>query len=441
MRVYQDLIKGLMSLEIDLFPSNYGFVRYFPPLDDLPKVQTNKDREIGFENITGKLALFVYIPFCTGKCSYCFYLKKVNAPRKEVNEYLECLKKEAEISSKRINGHRISSVYVGGGTPTYLDAEQLKGLFRIMNSAFDILIDDSFTFEASPETLDKEKINILLDNSVKRISMGIQSLDDKILASIERRYTSKEAIKKIMLLKKNAPSFNLDFIYGLKNQTTLDVMNYLDLIKEIQPPSVTFYQKWFFMKDEFGTRSQKIKKGESLFGIIAKKELIAETMESLGYLRDGLYRYVKKSADGCAYCKTVWGDNSCLALGLSAYSYINGVGFQNSKSFAEYQKLLNQNVLPITRKKILTNEERAIRALVMGLKANGTKSCGVSITEIEQRYEVKLTPETEKFINELVSIKALTVENQRLFFTQQGSTFAENILLNLTERQCFSGLD
>ena len=245
MRVYQDLIKGLMSLEIDLFPSNYGFVRYFPPLDDLPKVQTNKDREIGFENITGKLALFVYIPFCTGKCSYCFYLKKVNAPKKEVNEYLECLKKEAEISSKRINGHRISSVYVGGGTPTYLDAEQLKGLFRIMNSAFDILIDGSFTFEASPETLDKEKINILLDNSVKRISMGIQSLDDKILASIERRYTSKEAIKKIMLLKKNAPSFNLDFIYGLKNQTTLDVMNYLDLIKEIQPPSVTFTRNGF----------------------------------------------------------------------------------------------------------------------------------------------------------------------------------------------------
>ena len=73
-----------------------------------------------------------------------------------------------------------------------------------MNSAFDILIDGSFTFEASPETLDKEKINILLDNSVKRISMGIQSLDDKILASIERRYTSKEAIKKIMLLKKRA---------------------------------------------------------------------------------------------------------------------------------------------------------------------------------------------------------------------------------------------
>jgi len=159
--------------------------------------------------------------------------------------------------------------------------------------------------------------------------------------------------------------------------------------------------------------------------------MIDNTMRELGYGSDSLFRFVKQESDGCSYCKTVWEDNSCLAIGPSAYSYVNGLGFQNIRSVKRFQDLLDKGVLPVLRMKELTNQEMAARALILGLKTAGTSECGVDIPMIENKYNTKINQETADMLNKFIEIGAMEKQGNRLFFTKKGACFAENILVKL----------
>ena len=426
-------ILKLNKLGINVSPESYNFIRYYPPLETLPRAK--KISSLNLDQIKGSLALFVYIPFCASSCNYCFYIKKINPTEAQVDQFLDSLEKQADMYKKSIGNKQINSVYVGGGTPSILNLNQINRLIKIISN-FNILKGASFTFEASPETIDQEKIDFLLQGRVTRISMGVQSLNDQVLKNANRKYTKELALEKIELLRKSRYSYNLDFIYGLKEQTADDINNVLQLIKKVQPPSITFYQKWFSMKDGLNKESDNHADNQFVNDVVAVKQLINQTMENLGYTNDGPFRFVKKPTDGCSYCQTVWKDNSCLALGPSAYSYINGLAIQNTKSIDEFQNLVNQGILPIERMQKLTKGQMATRTLILGLKIAGT-GCGINIPAVEKKYKVKLNNSAATLINNLVKIAAIKKHDNTISFTEKGAFFAEFILLKLMEQECF----
>lgn len=430
---YREVARNIGNLGINISPRSYSFIRFIPPLNEIPEVDP-ENVDINLEKITGKLALFTYIPFCTGACTFCFYHKKVNATKGEVDSFLVSLEKQAKSFASRINEKPIDSIYVGGGTPSFLDLQQMQYLFQIIGS-FNIGGAESSTFEVSPETIDKEKIQLLLSNGIKRVSMGVQSLDDRILQATKRRYDAQKAIEKIELLRQLCPSYNLDLIYGFDGQTRKDITACLELVKEIQPPSVTFYQKWFSMKDRFGIGKQNQDNG-LIDGVIDTKMLIEQFMEDLGYSKDSLFRFVKQQKDGCSYCRTVWEDNSCLALGPSAYSFIDGLAFQNTRNVKRFQETVDQGLLPIARMKQLSRQEQATRALILGIKTAGAY-CMVDISAIENRYHVQISKNAADLIKKLNEFGAVAIQGSRVSFSKEGALFAEGILLRLLEEGCF----
>lgn len=431
----EGLIGLLGSLGVDVSPRNNSFIRHYPPLKTLQRVDGVQAIEPG--DITGKLALFAYIPFCTGSCSYCFYVKKTGPGPEAVESYLDHLEVQAGMLSKSIT-KPFSSAYIGGGTPSFLDVSQIRRLFSILDGKFDMGDLASFTFEASPETIDEEKIRLLADLGVKRISLGVQSLDEDVLKAMRRRYTKEETLPKIDMLARSGLSYNLDFIFGLEGQGARDVADILGLVRSVEPPSVTFYQRWSSMYDTRTVDGPVHVLDRSLLGdILESKAIIEDAMLSMGYSKDSLFRFIKSPADGCGYCKTVWEDNSCLALGPSAYSYIDGLCFQNTSDIKRFQKQLADCLLPIERIKRLTGPEMASRALILGLKTAGAGSCDVSIDSIQSRYDVRLSDDALPFLASLSEAGAVRSVQGSLSFTREGSFFAENILGRMMELDLF----
>lgn len=430
---YSKMITGLKGLGIGTSPNRYSFIRYYPPLDELPEATQPVSLDLG--DLRGKIAVFIYIPFCTGACSYCFYPKKIGGSEATVDRYLDSLERQIAMTTGSMHDREAASVYIGGGTPTYLDIRQMRRLLGTIDRHFDI--NGPITFESSPETLDKEKISFLKSAKVDRISMGVQSLDDRILRKIGRRYDSEQAMEKASLLDKSGIIYNLDFIYGLDRQTESDIEDCLGLVAGLRPPSVTFYQRWSSMKDTYAGREDKDDDSTQTGFILDMKDMISDTFARLGYGRDSLFRFVQQEKDGCSYCKTVWEDNSCLAFGPSAYSYMDGLALQNIRNIPAFQQATYQGLLPIGRMKRLEPQERAARALLLGLKTAGIGSCRMDTAIIEKRYKVSIDKGLEELLGSLKQIGAISGEGTRISFTEEGAAFSESLLSKMMSIKMF----
>jgi len=187
-------IKKLEELGYKRDRKEYEFITTYPPQPALSPISQEdifkrgaRQREVQF---------YVHIPFCTGKCTYCNkYLTIANPQGANIGEYLDFLERERAImdSIPELQRMRIGSLYVGGGTPTYLNEKELKRLTGFLVSQLDILEQAEFTVEASPETFTTGKAEVLLENRVNRLSIGIQSYNDDILNLCGRRHDGETA--------------------------------------------------------------------------------------------------------------------------------------------------------------------------------------------------------------------------------------------------------
>ena len=159
--------------------------------------------------------IYIHIPFCTSICSYCDF-PKLLYDKKYITKYLEAIKNEIE---SRYMGEEVVSIYIGGGTPTSLDLDELKYLFSL-TSIFKTSRDLEFTIESNVESLTIEKIKLLKRYNVNRISLGVQSFHDDTLEELNRRHTKNDVFKIIDELKReNLKNISIDYIYGIYHVT------------------------------------------------------------------------------------------------------------------------------------------------------------------------------------------------------------------------------
>jgi oxygen-independent coproporphyrinogen-3 oxidase len=156
-------------------------------------------------------------------------------------------------------------------------------------------------------------------------------------------------------------------------------------------------------------------------------------MRKMGYTTDNLCWFVKNSSDACDHFRFRWNDNSYVGIGQSAYGYINGVAYQNTKKIISYRNFLKNNSLPITKGKVTTEEERATRAAILGLKTNA----GVCLRDIEKRYEVQLKPKVEKQLKQLVKLNVFSIDDDRLSFTEKGLFWGDCVLSSFMDEPMF----
>lgn len=273
-------------------------------------------------------SLYIHIPFCNKICSYCSFSKMLYFPkiaRKYICNLIVDLKKVKQ------NFNKFKTIYIGGGTPSSLSISLLENLLKYASIL--LLKNGEFTFEANLDSLTEEKLKILKKYGVNRLSIGIETSSNKYLSLMNREYDF-DINKKMELVKKYFTNFNLDLIYGLPNETLLEVKKDLEFILNFKPKHISIYALEVNPNSKFYIDGIKEEKDE----ILRKQyDFVVNFLKNNGYNRYEVSNFALKgykSRHNINYRK----DNEYVAIGTSSSGFIDNIRYVNSSSISDYIK-------------------------------------------------------------------------------------------------------
>lgn len=176
------------------------------------------------------MQIYIHLPFCKSKCQYCDFNSYACQSDATIFSYLTALNRELRYAGKKFCNTKISTVYIGGGTPSMLDSRQISSIVKTLRDNFDLSAIEEFTIEANPESLNDENLKAYRELGIDRISMGVQSLDDRNLRSMGRLHTSCEAVEKLKLANRYFDNVSCDLIIGLPYDTKESVEREIDTL-------------------------------------------------------------------------------------------------------------------------------------------------------------------------------------------------------------------
>jgi len=253
-----------------------------------------------------KISIYISIPFCPSRCNYCsFFSMDINKGKKYMDDYLTNLEIEIRhtLSMPYFKDKKISSIYVGGGTPSSLDYDKLKRFFKIIHDNFNIDDIDEFTFEAGRvDTLDEEKLRIIRQNKVSRISINPQTMNDITFGRIGRKHNSKD-VREIFALARQIgfDNINMDLIMGLTGESIDDMRYSVDEIIKLDPESITVH--CLAVKRASDINTKKIKTDNLQISDLMQE--VNEKLQTKGYQPYYLYRQknMLENGENIGYCK------------------------------------------------------------------------------------------------------------------------------------------
>jgi len=358
------------------------------------------------------VALYIHIPFCKSICSYCDFCK-VLSNNEWINQYLDCLDNEIK---NYYMGEKIKTIYIGGGTPSALNIEQLEKLFQIVKQ-FDIEDNIEFTFECNLNDISEELLDVLIKNGVNRLSIGIESFDKDKLKFMNRNHTFNSAKEKINLCRlKGINNINLDLIYGIPNETLKVLKKDLKLLLKLKPNHISTY-------------SLQIEKNTMLD--VKNTESISEDLEADMYeyicrkLKNKGFRHYEVSNFSLSgyeskHNLTYWNNEEYYGFGLNASGFLENVRYENTRNLNKY---LNDDV--DRNQTILSKQDFMDNELMLGLR----KIEGINLKQFEEKYDIKL--EDNYPINTLLKNKDLIKKNGYIFINPRKLYLMNEILLKL----------
>lgn len=355
----------------------------------------------------------MHLPFCNHICSYCDFCKMIYS-ESICKEYLQALEKEL----LSLNIKDISSIYIGGGTPSSLSIDNLKILLDILSKYTYQGI--NYTFEANVESLCEEKIYLLSQYGINRVSLGVQSFDDKLLKDMNRHHNEDDIRRTIYLLHKyHIDDINIDLIYGLPSQSfdllkkdvekalTLDITHISTYALMVNPNTIYSLNKIEEKDDDF---------------LAEEYEYIWTKLEEKGFYRYEVSNFAKEGYESF-HNKIYWSNNEYYGCGIGASSYIDNVRYDNTKSLNKYLK--GDYVL---NKEYLTQEDKLFYSLMLGLRM--TK--GIDIAKLNEEYQIDFETKYKDKINRLKKDKLIEIEKGYVRVTKSNLyilDYIEKILL------------
>jgi oxygen-independent coproporphyrinogen-3 oxidase len=328
------------------------------------------------------LGVYLHIPFCRKRCHFCYFRVYTDKNASEVNHYLDVLAREFELYGElpAIAGRPLNFVYFGGGTPSFLSTQQLKGLVDRLSAVAPWNKAEEITFECEPGTLTQNKLEVIRRIGVTRLSLGVENFDDAILEMNGRAHRSPEigqAYKWARALE--FPQINIDLIAGMMGETEDNWRACIARTLELDPDSVTIYQ----MELPFNTTISKnlLKQTGQFSAPIAnwetKRRWVSEAfaeLERAGYSLRSAYTAVKNpDKTRFIYTDRLWQGADMAGLGVASFGHVNGVHMQNMDTWETYSASIERGEIPLSRAYRPTDEERLIRELVLQLKVGSVR--------------------------------------------------------------------
>jgi oxygen-independent coproporphyrinogen III oxidase len=383
--------------------------------------------QLHVSNGAKEVALYVHIPFCTAECYYCHYYKQFGKSSHQVNTYVSSISDELAMYAARFGGLRARSIYIGGGTPSYLNLDQIERLFTSINRNLDVPPSIEVSFEVHPESGTDELFHVLRGCGVNRINIGIESFDDTLLKAENRRHTSAQAAE--VFHKAQAAGFqtvNLDLIYGLKSQTIPSWESSLDMVANLRPSSTTLY----YLRLKKGTPEFNLwVKYPSLFpsdeDLLLMHAMNFEKMEGeLSYLQCPVDWFIKDASHFHTYQDHNWrrsDETELLGVGASAYSYVNGWQFYNLNDTLKYQEAIAAGTPALWRGERLEGDERMRRTIMLGIKM------GMDRESFERTYGVDVVRAFLPTWERLARLALVGITPERVDLTYLGKLFADEV--------------
>jgi oxygen-independent coproporphyrinogen-3 oxidase len=323
----------------------------------------------------GPLSLYVHLPFCEQRCMYCCYRTHLAASPEKVDRYIDAVIEELALMSSRpaVVGRPIMAVYFGGGSPSYLSADQLNRLFAAVQSRFDVSRVEEFTVECDPRTATAEKLAALRDFGVTRVSLGFQTLDDKILVLLARASERADCLAAYERARAaGIREINVDLLTGLPWQTDENWNATVDAVIGLAPDCVTIYQMDLTHNSRLH-KSIQFGRPFELPNWPTKRRWVHEAYDRLersGYEIRNAYMCVRQpNSYRLVYLEeNCWKGHDLVAFGETAFGYLHATHYQNADSYAGYVNPPLHGRLPLWRVRKTTVDERLRREVILQLK-------------------------------------------------------------------------
>ena len=357
--------------------------------------------------------LYIHIPFCEYICHYCDFVKRVPKSKEMIDEYLKALVKEIHQYEKHF--HTIETIYIGGGTPSMLDPEQLVFLLSHLKDIHPV----EFSIEVNPESYTYQKGEIFKKYGVNRVSLGVQTFNQELLHYLNRGHTNDQVLKVVNHLKHIGINLiSIDLIYAIPNQSYEDLRYDLKMINELDITHVSCYslileEKTYFYHQYIRGNFKQV--DEDVEATMYK--MVMDELKNQGFEHYEISNFAKHghySLHNMIY----WTLGEYIGVGLGAHGFIDGKRTYNERALPKYMDHYLKEETLQTKDMMIQDE------LIFGLR----KIKGVEISDIEKKYDIKLFELYPK-LQEKIDIGLVEIENGYLKLTNQGLFLGNQVFM------------
>lgn len=367
------------------------------------------------------LELYIHVPFCIKKCAYCDFLS-FPADEKMQEKYFDALIRDIKYYGQNMEEYQVSTIYIGGGTPSWMNESLIQSLMLYVYKSFDVAKDAEISIECNPGTLTSRKLLIYKQSGINRLSIGLQSADDDELKILGRIHTYDQFLKSYESARvAGFDNINVDIMSGLPKQTTEKMLDTLHKVIRLKPEHISaysliiekntpFYDEYKFdmVKQEAGMKPDVLPDEDEVYRMYKATQ---RTLDEAGYKQYEISNFAKKGYE-CRHNIGYWTRENYLGIGLGAASLIENVRCTNTKDIYKY--LSGEEIIvettPVERK------EQMEEFMFLGLRMNR----GISRYDFENQFQIQIEAIYKEQIDELRREGLMEARAGYIYLTEKG---------------------
>lgn len=413
------------ALEGNYFVSTYPPFSCWSPAAE-PAYRATLETDASFPS---SLGLYVHVPFCAHRCDYCYFRSYAGRTDRDKNHYLEAVLTEAEVYRRLpfLSNRTAAFVYFGGGTPSLLSDRQIARLLSGLQRSFPWDASAEVTFECAPKSVTRNKLSILRQLGVTRLSLGVQQFDDTVLAANSRVHLVRDVERAYEQAREvGFDLVNLDLIVGLVAESDRSFYHSVERAIELSADSVSIYQLEIPRNTNLFRRLRELSLEPPAGWAVKRRRLTAafRMLETAGYSLRSAYAAVRDpSRTSFVYQDAQYQGSDLLGLGVASFSYLAGLHFQNLPHLEDYVERLAGGELPFARGYALSLEEQMIREFVLQLKLGR-----VDRGYFYRKFGVDVTERMRTILSSFAQCGWLRADDTSISLTRQGLVRADRLL-------------
>lgn len=371
-----------------------------------------------------EIGIYIHIPFCMKKCFYCDFVSYANK-EDMIEKYIKALEKEIKIKAEENKLLKINTIYIGGGTPSFIDSKHIVYIINAIKESFNVKENAEITIEVNPGTVTKNKLEDYIKCGINRISIGLQTTNNELLKQIGRIHTYEQFLETYNLIRMvGFNNINVDLMLALPNQTIKDLEDSLNKVIMLKPEHISVY-------------SLILEEKTKLYDLVesGKLELLDESiernmywkvkniLEQNGYKHYEISNFAKQGYES-KHNLNCWNQEEYLGMGLAAHSYLNNKRYSNTENLEQYiNKLLEKEGTKndiVTIHEEQTLEDKQKEYMLLGLR----KIEGIKISDFKNKFVQNPIYIFRKELDKLVKEDLIQVEDNNIKLTKKGLDLA-----------------